>query len=210
MQYLGILLLRRNLSPIMKIVFASNNQHKLDEIKAIVPNWIEVISLKEAGFTNELLESTGTIPGNAMQKARQVYNLLKVPCFADDSGLEVEALGGLPGVDTAHYAGPERDAGRNIEKLLAKMEGEQDRRARFVTVIAYKQDENEYLFEGEIKGLISNKTSGSGGFGYDPVFIPEGYRISFASMPSELKYGMSHRTRAMQQFIKFLQERRLN
>lgn len=199
-----------NLPITMKIVFASNNQHKLDEIKAIVPNWIEVISLKEAGFNDELLESTGTIPGNAMQKARQVYDLLGVPCFADDSGLEVDALNGLPGVDTAHFAGPEKDSKKNMEKLLKQLEGARDRGARFVTVIAYKAEDQEYIFEGEIKGTISNTPTGNGGFGYDPVFIPSDHKISFASMAPELKYGMSHRTRAMQQFIKFLQERSLN
>jgi XTP/dITP diphosphohydrolase len=194
----------------MKIVFASDNQHKLDEIRAITPHWIEIVSLKESGFTGELEESTGTIPGNALQKARQVYNQLLCPCFADDSGLEVNALGGKPGVDSAHFAGPERDSSKNIKKLLGELEGKNDRSARFVTVIAFKSDQIEQLFEGEIKGIIDATQSGTGGFGYDPVFIPEKHEISFALMAPELKYSMSHRTRAMQQFIGFLKVSRLN
>jgi XTP/dITP diphosphohydrolase len=189
----------------MKIIFASNNHNKLKEIKEISPPWLTIISLQESGINDELIESSGTIEGNAIQKARQVYEKTGIACFADDSGLEVEALGGKPGVDTAHYAGSDRNSFKNMTKLLDELKGIENRNARFVTVIAFKNNLIERTFQGEIKGQIAKELLGKEGFGYDPVFIPENHTITFGQMGQEQKNSISHRSRAVKEFISFLQ-----
>jgi len=189
----------------MKLVFASNNQHKLDEIKALIGNSVELLSLNDIGFTEELPETTGTIVGNAIQKAKELFERTGLPCFADDSGLEVEALGGAPGVDSAYYAGPERDSVANYTRLLHELRIHADRSARFVTVISLVLPSGTYNFEGEIKGTIADVSHGNGGFGYDPVFIPEGYDQTFAELPLSDKNEISHRARAVKQMADFLE-----
>ncbi|MCB0818978.1 MAG: RdgB/HAM1 family non-canonical purine NTP pyrophosphatase [Bacteroidetes bacterium] len=194
----------------MKLIFASNNDHKLEEVLSVSPDWISIVPLKDSGCTGELEETTGTIRGNALQKATQVYKSTGFPCFADDSGLEVEALNGQPGVDTAHFAGPERDSFKNMNKLLNQLSESKNRKARFITVIAYVDKHGHHLFEGEVKGSISEEMQGSEGFGYDPVFIPENHSVTFAMMKPETKNSMSHRSRAMKLFIEFLNKQTRN
>lgn len=187
-----------------RLVFASNNNHKLEEIRAILGETVEVISLNESGITEDLPETSDTISGNALQKARRVYELLGEPCFADDTGLKVEALGGAPGVYTARYAGEHCSPDDNIALMLRNMAGESNRKARFVTVIALIDGEGEHLFEGEVKGDIAYRRHGEGGFGYDPIFIPEETGVSFAEMSPEDKNRISHRGRATRQLASYL------
>lgn len=185
----------------MKVVLASNNAHKLDEIRAALQgSGLEIISLQEAGIHDELPETTGTIPGNALQKATYVFEKYGIPCLADDSGLLVEALSGRPGVDSAHYSGS-RDAEANIRKVLAELHGHSNRNAAFITVLAFKSAENELIFEGRVLGKICEIPTGVNGFGYDPIFTPTGYDRTFAQMPVEEKISMSHRTRAIEKFL---------
>lgn len=181
----------------MKIVFASNNEHKLEEVKSILGEHYEVLSLKDLSYSTDLPETTGTIPGNARQKAEKVFQDTGLNCFADDSGLEVEALAGEPGVDSAHYAGPQRDSTANINKLLQKLKGESNRTANFITVIAYSTHEGTLLFEGRVNGTITESVQGEGGFGYDPIFIPKGYDKSFAELDASIKNQISHRANAL-------------
>jgi len=181
-----------------ELIFASNNAHKLEEVRALLPD-VRVLSLSEAGFSGELPETSGTIKGNAIQKARFLYEKLRKPCFSDDTGLEVEALGGLPGVDTAHYAGLERDSVKNMNKLLEAMRDVENRKARFITVIALMVDEELRCFEGVVNGVVAHSRFGSGGFGYDPVFVPEGFDKTFAELPASVKQEISHRARALKQ-----------
>jgi XTP/dITP diphosphohydrolase len=187
-----------------ELVLASNNDHKLQEIRAILGDELRILSLADIGFSDELPETSGTIPGNAFQKAQTLYNLTGRNCFADDSGLEVAALGGLPGVDTAHFAGPERNAEANNRKLLQELGSETDRSATFITVISLIINNNHQQFRGEVKGRIALKIQGSGGFGYDPLFIPDGYLKTFAELPAEVKNSMSHRANAVLQLRDFL------
>lgn len=194
----------------MKLIFASNNEHKLQEVLSVCPEWITIVPLRDSGFTGELEETSGTIRGNALQKVSQVYEATGFPCFADDSGLEVNELNGRPGVDTAHFAGPERDPVKNMTKLLNQLSGHENRKARFITVIAYMDQNGHHLFEGEIPGSISEQMQGSKGFGYDPVFIPENHSVTFAMMNTETKNSMSHRSRAMKLFIEFLNKQTPN
>lgn len=182
------------------LVFASNNEKKLNEIRPLLPEF-KVLSLAEAGIHADLPETTGTIKGNAIQKARYLYQITGFNCFSDDTGLEVNALGGLPGVDTAHYAGPERDAQRNMQKLLNALEGQMNREARFVTVIALVWEGEVFTFEGEVKGSIAYELKGTGGFGYDPVFVPEGYEQSFGELSPAIKQQISHRAEAVKKLI---------
>lgn len=188
-----------------ELIFASNNAHKLEEIRAIAGAHRHIISLAEAGIHEELPETGDTLAANALQKARRVYELLGRPCFADDTGLSVDALGGAPGVYTARYAGPECSPADNIRKMLREMEGKKERAARFSTVIAFIDAEGEeHLFEGAVCGRIAETPSGQGGFGYDPIFIPDETGIPFAEMTAEAKNDISHRGRATRLFIDFL------
>jgi XTP/dITP diphosphohydrolase len=189
----------------MKLVFASNNNHKLEEVRGILGNGIHILSLAEIGFTSELLETSGTIKGNAIQKASALFEATGLFCFADDSGLEVTALNGLPGVDSAHYAGPQRDSRANYDRVLHELAGKQDRSARFVTVISLMLPTGSFLFEGVVEGEISSESSGKLGFGYDPIFIPNGYTIPFAEIPAEIKNQISHRAMALNKMANFLE-----
>jgi len=182
-----------------QLVFATNNAHKLEEAQAILSDQFVVLSLNDAGFSGDLPETNPTIRENAIQKMRFYFEASGKDCFADDTGLEVEALNGKPGVDTAHYSGS-RDAQANMKLLLNNLQGTITRRARFVTVIAALVDGQEIVVEGEVWGTIAQKISGNGGFGYDPLFIPEGYDQTFAELPASVKNTMSHRARALQLF----------
>ncbi len=188
------------------IVFATNNKHKTEEIQAILGDHFKIIPLSEIGCTEDIPETSPTIQGNAMQKALYVSEKYKVDCFADDTGLEVEALGGKPGVKSARYAGSGHDFEANVTKLLNELNGQLNRRARFKTVISLVVSDNEMLFEGIINGIISIERRGKGGFGYDPVFIPDGYEQTFAEMSADLKNTISHRAIATRKLIKYLKE----
>jgi XTP/dITP diphosphohydrolase len=189
----------------MQLVFATNNAHKLEEAQQILKAQFQILSLNDAGFSGDLPEENPTIRENALQKMRFYRELSGKDCFADDTGLEVDALNGAPGVDTAHYSGS-RDALANMQLLLANLKGAPSRRARFVTVIAASINGKEIVVEGDVWGEIALSLSGSGGFGYDPVFIPEGYTNSFATLPSSVKNSMSHRARALQFFADQLKQ----
>lgn len=190
----------------MELIIATNNPHKVKEIKASIPKHIKVLSLEEVGICEEIPEEQDTLEGNALQKARYIYEKYGKNCFADDTGLEVEALDNAPGVFSARYAGPACNAQDNIKKLLAELSGSTNRTARFRTVIALIIEGKEYLFEGEVKGEILHRRQGEGGFGYDPVFQPEGYENSFAAMSGDIKNQISHRGRAVQALLSFLKE----
>ena len=187
-----------------ELLFATNNNHKLMEAKSIIGNHFRVISLNEAGINIDIPEKENTIKGNALSKARFIYELTGKNCFADDTGLEVKALDRAPGVYSARYAGEMADAEANIEKLLTNLKGQSNREARFKTVIALIISGEEHIFEGTVEGFISETKRGNGGFGYDPVFIPEGYQQSFAEMKSSEKNSISHRARALQKMKEFL------
>ena len=190
----------------MKLVFATNNKHKLDEIRAILGDKIELLSLNDINCHDDIPETADTLQGNALIKARYIYDKFGVNCFADDTGLEVDSLGGEPGVYSARYAGEECDPKANMNKLLDNLTGKTDRNAQFRTVIALIIDGEEKLFEGNVKGIISNEKMGDAGFGYDPIFIPEGFSESFAQMSSEMKNSISHRYRATEKLCKYLKE----
>lgn len=189
------------------LVFATNNAHKLEEIREILGEKFHIVSLKELGCQKDIPEEQDTLEGNALQKARYIRDKYKVNCFADDTGLEIEALGGEPGVYSARYAGDGHDSEANMRKVLDKMSGETNRRARFRTVIALFLEGQEHLFEGEVRGEILRERHGEGGFGYDPIFRPEGFTQSFAEMSLEDKNKISHRGRATEALRKFLNER---
>lgn len=191
----------------MKLVFATNNAHKLEEIREMAGGQYEIVSLKEIGCQEEIPEEQDTVEGNALQKARFVKERYGADCFADDTGLEIAALGGEPGVRSARYAGEGHDSEANMRKVLAKMEGVDDRRARFRTVIALILDGEEHLFEGEVRGEILREKHGAEGFGYDPIFRPEGFAESFAEMSLDAKNAISHRGRATRALIRFLNGR---
>ena len=190
----------------MKLVFATNNKHKLQEVRDIVGNRVEVLSLSDIGCCDDIPETADTLQGNALIKARYIYGKYGLDCFADDTGLEVEALGGAPGVYSARYAGEECDSEANMRKLLENLTGKSNRNAQFRTVIALIIDGKEMLFDGIVKGTIATEKKGDSGFGYDPVFIPEGHAESFAQMSGEMKNSMSHRFRATQQLGDYLKE----
>ncbi len=186
------------------IVIATNNPNKIREIHEVLDGAFEVKGLKDIGCHEELPETTGTIPGNAIQKATYVFEHYGVDCFSEDTGLEINALDGLPGVDTAHYAGPERDALANMNLVLQQLQGREDRSARFRTVIALILNGQLHTFEGVAEGRIAQERSGKEGFGYDPVFIPEGYMQTFAELPREVKNTISHRSKATAKLKAFL------
>ena len=187
-----------------KLLFATNNKHKLSEVRAILGNKFEIVGLNEFGHFDELAEDGNTLEENALQKARFIYDKYQINCFSEDSGLEVEALNNAPGIHTAMYAGAQRSAEDNINLLLKNLENQSNRKARFRTVIALILDGNEYLFEGEVPGIISEEPQGIGGFGYDPIFIPERYKHTFAELPADIKNTISHRSKATEKLGSFL------
>lgn len=189
----------------MKLVFATNNSHKLSEIRAILAHKIEILSLSDIGCNDDIPETADTLQGNALIKARWVKDRYGYDCFADDTGLEVTALGGAPGVHTARYAYPDRhDPEANTQKLLATLRDEAVRTAQFRTVIALILDGNEHLFEGIVRGEIVTEKRGMEGFGYDPVFAPEGLGKTFAELGVDVKNTLSHRARAVAKLAEFL------
>lgn len=190
----------------MRLVFATNNKHKLQEVRDIVGDRVEVLSLADINCYDDIPETADTLQGNALIKARHIYEKYGLDCFADDTGLEVEALDGSPGVYSARYAGEECDSEANMRKLLENLTGKTNRNAQFRTVIALIVKGEEMLFNGIVKGAIATEKRGDSGFGYDPIFIPEGHRESFAQMSSEMKNSMSHRFRATQQLGDYLKE----
>ena len=187
-----------------RLVFATNNIHKLEEVSAIVGDRFSILSLRDIHALGDIPETADTLEGNALQKARYVKERYGVDCFADDTGLEVEALDNAPGVYTARYAGSEQDSQANMRKLLQEMEGEENRKARFRTVIALILGKEEYLFEGIINGSITQEKRGKAGFGYDPVFLPEGYTQTFAELGEPIKNTISHRALATHKLADFL------
>lgn len=180
----------------MKLVFATNNKHKLEEMRAILGGKVELLSLADIDCHDEIPETADTLEGNALIKARYIYDKYGCACFADDTGLEVDALGGEPGVYSARYAGENNDSEANMRKLLQNLTGKSERSAQFRTVIALIIEGEEFLFDGIVRGRISEERMGSAGFGYDPIFIPDGYEESFAQMGAEQKNAISHRSRA--------------
>lgn len=188
-----------------KIVFATNNPNKLREIREILGSRFEVVSLSEIGCHDDIPETGDTLEANALQKAQYVHDHYGLDCFADDTGLEVDALGGAPGVHSARYAeGTDHDSEANMQRLLRELAGRDDRQAHFRTVIALIMDGQTRLFEGRVDGRIDTERHGQGGFGYDPLFIPDGYNDSFAVLGEETKNRISHRARAVQQLAAYL------
>lgn len=187
-----------------KLVFATNNQHKLQEIKEILKDKFEVVSLKEINFFDEIEEPFETLHENALQKARVIHQFCGLDVFSDDTGLEVDALNGEPGVYSARYAGENCSFQDNVNKLLEALNSEVNRKAKFRTVIALILNNQEYTFDGVVEGEITKEQSGSEGFGYDPIFKPEGLETTFAEMTSEAKNKISHRGRAVQKLANFL------
>lgn len=187
-----------------KLIFATNNQHKVDEIKSIDNIGFDIISLKEAGINVDIPEPHNTLEKNATEKSTVIYALTGEDCFSEDTGLEVESLNGEPGVNSARYAGEGRSFKNNVEKLLLNMKGKSNRNARFRTIISLILQGKEYTFEGICKGIILAEVKGDGGFGYDPVFLPVGATKSFAEMDINEKNKYSHRKKAMDKLISFL------
>ena len=187
----------------MELIFASNNQHKVDEIRDIAGNNFILKSLNDIFCFDEIPETGRTFDANAGQKSRFIYDRFHVNCFADDSGLEIDALNGEPGVYSAHYSGS-RDFDKNMQLVLLNLEGKTDRQARFKTVISLILNGEEHLFEGAIEGKITATISGTKGFGYDPIFIPDGYDVTFAEMAAEKKNQISHRGVAVRKMAEFL------
>lgn len=187
-----------------KFVFATNNAHKLEEVMSILGNKIELLSLKDIECHDEIPETADTLEGNALLKARYIYERYHTDCFADDTGLEVEALHGAPGVYSARYAGNNHNSENNMRKLLEELKGVNNRNARFRTVFALIIDGKEHLFEGIVNGEIVSVRKGTSGFGYDPIFVPKGYTQTFAEMGNAEKNKISHRAIATQKLCKFL------
>lgn len=190
----------------MKIVFATNNAHKLNEVRQVVGEKFEIVSLRECGIVEDIPENEPTLEGNALAKARYIYERTGFNCFADDTGLEVDALGGEPGVRSARYATDGHDDEANKRLLLERMQGVENRAAQFRTAVALILGGKEYLFEGIVRGEIALEQHGEGGFGYDPLFFPEGGDLTFAQMSSEEKNAISHRGRAVRKLAEFLQQ----
>ncbi len=188
----------------MEIIFATNNRHKLEEVQQMLGGRFRLVTPAEAGITEEIPEDSDTLEGNASQKANYIHRITGSDCFADDTGLEVDALGGEPGVYSARYAGEAKDMEANMELLLARLAGNPNRRARFRTVIALILDGEEHRFEGTVEGIIRETGCGRGGFGYDPLFQPDGYPVTFAEMDMETKNSVSHRGRAIEKLADFL------
>jgi len=195
-----------NIYPMKKLVFATNNKHKLAEVRDILQDQFEIYSLAEINCFDDIPETADTLEGNAEQKAVWVLEKYGYDCFADDSGLEIDALNGRPGVYSARYAGEDCSFDDNNKKVLEELEGIENRKAKFRTVICLKLNGETHLFSGEIDGEITEEYKGNKGFGYDPIFIPKGYNESYAEMGDELKNTMSHRFRAMEKLVGFLGE----
>jgi len=189
------------------LVFATNNKHKLHEVREMLDGVVEIKSLDEMGLSGDIPETADSLQGNALLKAQWVWERTHMDCFADDTGLEVEALGGAPGVYSARYAGPQCSFDDNINKLLAAMEGQTNRRADFRTVICLIEQGTPRYFEGRVDGVILTERYGSEGFGYDPVFMPDRFAVSFAEMPLEVKNQISHRGRAVASLVEYLRQR---
>jgi len=190
-----------------KLIFATNNEHKVEEIQSAIGNIIDVISLKQAGIDIDIPEPHDTLEENASEKSRTIHRLTKINCFSEDTGLEVEALNSEPGVKSARYAGEDKSFDKNIDKLLSKLGDNKNRKAQFRTVVSLILDDKEYLFEGICEGGILTERKGEKGFGYDPVFIPDGSEKTFAEMSMDEKNEYSHRKKAADKMIKFLQEK---
>ena len=187
-----------------KLIFATHNKNKLKEVRSLIPNTIELLNLDDINLLEEIEETATTIEGNALLKAQTIYKQTGINCFADDSGLLVDALDGAPGVFSARYAGEHKSDSDNLEKLLKELSNKDNRNAHFKTVMALIIDGKEYLFEGIINGTITAEKSGANGFGYDPIFLPNGYSETFAEMSSEIKNVISHRAKAMKKLIEFV------
>lgn len=194
----------------MKLVFASSNLNKLNEIRSVTSDGYTIVGLPDLNFTEELEETGTTLEENALQKARFIAEKYGLNCFSDDSGLEVSSLKGAPGVHSAYYAGLPRDDAKNMDLLLKNLMGTDNRKAAFRTVIAMVWHGREYLFEGRLEGTIANEPRGTAGFGYDPVFIPDGYAVTLAEGGMELKNRISHRKRAVSALINFLEAHKIN
>ena len=190
----------------MKLVFASNNKNKIQEIQALVPNTIQIVSLDNIGCTEDIPETANTIEGNAILKANYVTEKYGYDCFADDTGLEVDALNGAPGVYSARYAGEQKDANDNMDKLLTQLQNKSNRKANFKTVIALNLNGKQNLFTGIINGKIIEEKIGTNGFGYDPIFVADGYDKTFAELSLKEKSTISHRGIAVKELILFLQK----
>jgi XTP/dITP diphosphohydrolase len=190
----------------MKLVFASNNKNKIQEIQQLVPNSIQILSLEEIGCTEDIPETADTIEGNAILKANYVTEKYGYNCFADDTGLEVETLNGAPGVYSARYAGEQKDANDNMDKLLLELKDKTNRKANFKTVIALNLNGEQNLFTGIINGKIIEEKIGTNGFGYDPIFVADGFNKTFAELTMEEKSTISHRGIAVKQLLTFLQK----
>lgn len=188
----------------MRLCFATNNKHKLEEVKAVLGNAFELLTLREAGIEEELPETQNTLEGNALQKALYVFEQYNLPCFADDTGLEVDVLQGAPGVHSAHYAGPQRNSEHNIKLLLKNLSGITARGAQFRTVISLILPQGRWSFEGIVKGNILENVRGSSGFGYDPVFLPSNEMKTLAEMTLDEKNQISHRAIAIRKLVEFM------
>lgn len=188
----------------MKLLFATNNEHKLYEISALMPKTFELVGLVQAGITEDIPETGDTLAENALIKAEYAFAKTGLWCFADDTGLEVEALNGAPGVHSARYAGESKNSTDNVNLLLKNIKDKENRNACFKTVIALIFNNERYLFEGIVEGKIIDTPTGTAGFGYDPIFVPHGYDQTFAQMPLELKNSISHRAHATQKLIDFV------
>ncbi len=195
------------MSKVRKIVFATNNKHKLEEIRKIADNQLQILSLSDINCTGEIDETGATLEENALVKARYVKQRYGYDCFADDTGLEVEILEGTPGVFSARYAGEGCHPEDNMQKLLSVLQGVENRNARFRTVIALLINAEEHLFEGVVSGRITEEKRGDSGFGYDPIFIPEGYQQTFAELGNDIKNRISHRAMATEKLMEFLMKR---
>jgi XTP/dITP diphosphohydrolase len=188
----------------MKLIFATHNKNKLKEVKSLMPPSIELLSLDEINFNDDIEETAETIEGNALLKATTIYEKTGINCFADDSGLLVDALNGAPGVYSARYAGEQKNDQDNMQKLLQELKDKPNRSAHFKTTMALIIDGKEYLFEGKIEGKIITEKLGTNGFGYDPIFVPDGYDKTFAQLDSETKNKISHRAKALEKLILFI------
>jgi len=188
----------------MKLVFATNNKNKLSEVKSLIPNDIELLSLADIDFNQDIPETADTIEGNASLKSKAIYEITNTNVFSDDSGLLVEALNGAPGVHSARYAGNQKNDEDNLQKLLIELADKETKKAHFKTVMSLIIDGKEHLFEGKIEGTIISEKRGTNGFGYDPIFVPDGYTKTFAEMTNEEKSTISHRAKALKKLIEFL------
>ena len=193
----------------MNLIFATHNPHKTDEIRKIVGGLCTILNLRDIGCTEEIPETSDTLQGNALQKAQYVSDKYGLDCFSDDTGLEIEALNGKPGVYSARYAGEHCSFQDNIDKVLSEMKGIENRKASFTTVIALIYEGEKYFFEGKIEGEIMKEQSGTEGFGYDPIFRPNGYHKTFAALGEDEKNKISHRAIAMQKLLFFLKNKKI-